>query len=541
MSSNIDSGPESGSAPAQGQGVSQGRRAVEIKEHYDFIVCGAGSSGSVVARRLAENPDVTVLLLEAGGDNDDPAVHVPDMWPTIIGTERDWGFNAEPNPLVNDRVLPFSMGKGLGGGSAVNGMIWARGHQSDWDHFASEVGDEAWSYDSVLDIYRRIEDWHGLPDPKHRGTGGPVFVAASADPSALAVAVVDAAGALGVPTFDSPNGAMMEGHAGAALADLRIRDGKRESVFQSYVHPYMDRPNLSVLTHALVRRITFEGTRATGVEITHRETTRQIAAQAEVVLSLGAINTPKVLMQSGVGDELELARFGIPVVQHLPGVGRNFHDHLAVDCVWEFHQPPPTNNKAEAAIYWQSTSGLAGPDLFAASAAFPHSTPENAARFGLPDSSWVLFGAVASPSSRGQLHLTGADPADAIRIQANTLSEPADLKTAMACVEFLREIGNSAALRPFVKREVMPGNLNGSDLQAYLRDAATTYWHEVGTAKMGRDAMSVVDSDLKVYGIDNLRVADGSILPRITTGNTMAPCVIVGERASASITAEHRL
>lgn len=541
MSANIYSRPNSGTAVAQGRSATRVGRTAEIEEHYDFIVCGAGSSGSVVARRLAENPDVSVLLLEAGGDNEDPAVQVPDLWPTNIGTERDWGFNAEPNPLVNDRVLPFSMGKGLGGGSAINGMIWAHGHKNDWDDLASETGDQAWNYNSVLEIYRRIEDWHGVPDPEHRGAGGPVFVAASDDPSPLASAVLTAAGALGIPRFDSPNGAMMEGHAGTALADLRIRDGKRETVFHSYAYPYLDRPNLSVLTHALVRRITFEGTRATGVEITHRETTRQIAARAEVVLSLGAINTPKVLMQSGVGDEPELARFGIPVVQHLPGVGRNFHDHLALDCVWEFRQPPTLNNKGEAAIYWQSTSGLGGPDLFATAAAFPHSTPENAARFGLPDSSWILFGALAHPASRGQLRLTGADPADAIRIEANTLSEPADMKTATACVEFLREIGNSAALRPFVKREVMPGNLNRSGLEDYIRNAATTYWHEVGTAKMGRDAMSVVSSDLKVYGIENLRVADGSILPRITTGNTMAPCVVIGERASASITAEHRL
>lgn len=335
---------------------------------------------------------------------------------------------------------------------------------------------------------------------------------------------------------------MMEGHGGVSISDMRSRDGKRESVFRSYAYPYMDRPNLTVLTHAYVNRLTFDGTRATGVEISYQGTTRRIGAAHEVVLSLGAIHTPKVLMQSGVGDEAELRRFGIPVLQHLPGVAQNFQDHVGLDCVWEYREAlPPRNTMSEAILFWKSTSGLEYPDLFVCQAEVPKSTDENAARFGLPEAGWTLFGAVAQPNSRGRLRLTGPDPLDPIQIEANTFSDPHDLKAAIACVELCREIGNSAALRPFVKREVMPGNLKGRQLEEYVRDAATSYWHETCTAKMGQDTMSVVDGHLNVYGIDNLRIADGSIMPRITTGNTMAPCVVIGERAAEILKAEHRL
>jgi choline dehydrogenase len=252
-----------------------------------------------------------------------------------------------------------------------------------------------------------------------------------------------------------------------------------------------------------------------------------------VVLSLGAIHTPKVLMQSGIGDQAELRRLGIPVVQHLPGVGQNFQDHVAFDCVWEYREVlPPRNTLSEATFFWKSDSGLDSPDLQACQAEVPKSSAENAARFNLPAAGWTLFGGVVRPKSRGHLRLTGPNPLDHIQIEANTLSHPDDLKAAIACVELCREIGNSAALRPFTKREVMPGNLNGAALDNFVRDAASSYCHETCTAKMGQDAMSVVDGKLKVYGIENLRIADGSIMPRVTIGNTMAPCVIIGERAA---------
>lgn len=513
-----------------------------LKPHYDFIVCGSGSSGSVVARRLAENPYVNVLLVEAGGDDSAPSVIEANQWPINLGSDRDWGFHGQPNAHLNGRSIPFSMGKVLGGGSSINVMVWARGHKTDWDFFASEAGDPGWSYESVLDIYRRIEDWHGAPDAAYRGTGGPLFVQPAPHPNPLAPATVEAAQSVGIPSFENPNGRMMEAAAGASITDVRVRNGKRESIFRSYVFPLMDRPNLTVLTNALVTQVTFRGQRATGVEIVWCGATYRIGATSEVVLSLGAINTPKVLMQSGVGDQVELERLGIPVVLHLPGVGRNFQDHVAFDCVWEYQTPmAPQNNMSEAILFATSRAGLNSPDLFVCQAEVPKSTAENAARFGLPKAGWTLFGAVAHPQSRGRLRLAGPRPFDPVLIDANTLSEPADLQTAIACVELCREIGNAAPLRPFTKREVMPGKLKGAELERFVRDAATSYWHETGTAKMGRDSMAVVDGSLQVHGIENLRVADGSILPRVTTGNTMAPCVIVGERAAQFLSGKHRL
>ena len=434
------------------------------------------------------------------------------------------------------------MGKVLGGGSSINVMVWARGHKNDWDFFASEAGDPAWNYDSVLNIYRRIEEWHGSPDPMYRGTGGPIFVVPAPEPNPVAPATVEAARSVGIPTFENPNGRMMEGKGGASICDMLVRDGKRQSVFRSYIFPYMDRPNVTVLTGALVTRITFKGNRAAGVEIFYQGKTHRIVAGLEVVLSLGAIQTPKVLMQSGIGDRAELQRLGVPVLQHLPGVGQNFQDHLALNCVWEYQEPlPPRNNLSEVVFFWKSDPGLDSPDLFACQAEVPKSSAENAARFGLPVAGWTWFGGVAQPKSRGHLRLTGPNPLDPIQIEADTLSHPDDLKTAIACVELCREIGNSAALRPFVKREVMPGNLKGAELEKFVRDAATSFWHETCTAKMGRDEMSVVDGNLKVYGIENLRIADGSIMPRVTTGNTMAPCVIIGERAAEILRAEYKL
>jgi choline dehydrogenase len=514
----------------------------DLKSQYDFIVCGSGSSGAVVARRLAENPDVNVLLLEAGGDDDVPEVMEPGLSPLNLGSERDWGFKAQPNPRLNGRSISLGMGKVLGGGSSINYMAWSRGHKSDWDFFASEAGDPAWNYDSVLKIYRRIEDWHGTPDPKYRGTGGPVFVEPAQDPNPVAPAMVEGARSVGIPTFENQNGRMMEGDGGASILDVRIRAGKRQSVFRSYVFPYMDRPNLTVLTHALVIRLTFAGTRATGVEISYGGKNRRIAAQSEVALSLGAINTPKVLMQSGIRDQAELRRLGIRVVQHLPGVGQNFQDHPAVGCVREYQEAlPPRNNLGEATFFWKSYPQLASPDLQTCQVEVPLCSAENAARFSLPANGWTLYGGVVQPKSRGYIRLTGPNPLDPIQIEANFLSHPDDLKAAIACVELGRAIGNSEPLRPFAKREVMPGNLKGLELENFVRDGASTYHHQTCTAKMGRDSMSVVDSSLRVYGIDNLRIADGSIMPRVTTGNTMAPCVIIGERAAEILREAHKI
>jgi choline dehydrogenase len=521
--------------------ANQARLASDLKTAYDIIVCGAGASGSVVARRLAENQDVQVLLIEAGGHDEVEAVLDPGQWPVNLGSKRDWGFQASPNPHLNNRALSMSMGKVLGGGSSINVMLWARGHRSDWDFFAAESGDADWGYDNVLDIYRRIESWQGAPDPQYRGTSGPVWVQPSSNPSPVAHAMLAAATELGIPTFDSPNGAMMEAPGGAAITDVLMRDGRRHSLFRAYVRPVLDRPNLTVLTDTLVHRVKVEGARATGVEILRDGEALTIRARAEVVLSLGAVQTPKVLMHSGIGDEAELDRVGIPVVQHLAGVGQNFQDHVSFGCTWEYTVPiAPRNGGSEATLYWKSRPELEAPDFLFCQVEFPVPSERTAAR-GVPEHGWTMFAGLAQPKSRGRLRLKSADPSIPLEIDANMMSDPGDRLAAVRCIELCRDLGNSRAFRPFVKREVMPGPLSGDALDDYIRDSAVTYWHQSCTAKMGRDAMSVVDGALRVYGIDGLRIADGSIMPRVATGNTQAPCAVIGERAADLIRIAHQL
>jgi choline dehydrogenase len=262
-----------------------------------------------------------------------------------------------------------------------------------------------------------------------------------------ALAMLEGTRSVGIPTFENQNGRMMEGAGGCSILDLRVRDGKRESVFRSYTFPYMDRPNLTVLTHALVTRITFEGKRATGVECIYNGKTHRISAGLEVVLSLRAIHTPKVLMQSGIGDEVELQRFGIPLVQHLPGVGQNFQDHPAIGCVWECEKPLPPRT-GSVTFFWKSDPNLDTPDIQTCQAEVPLASAEMLTRLNAPAGSWSMFAGLVRPKSRGRIRLTGPNPMDAVQIETDMMSHPDDVKAAIGAVQLCREIGNSAVFRP---------------------------------------------------------------------------------------------
>jgi choline dehydrogenase len=512
--------------------------AMALTGPFDFIVCGGGTAGCVVARRLTDRGSTRVLLLEAGGDERIEAVRKASIWMSNIGSSRDWQFESEPGAALDGRRAALPMGKVLGGGSSINGLVWARGHRNDFDRWAEQTGDPGWRYSAVLDLYRRIEDWDGPVDALRRGRGGPMTVTRPRDPVPLVAALCEATAAAGVPVADDLNGPMMEGAGGCGIPNITVdAGGERVCTAGAYLRPVMAHDTLTVLLYAQVRRLLLEGSRIVGVEFAHQGRLYTARAEREVVLSLGAINTPKVLMLSGIGDAAQLRRHGIPVVQHLPGVGRNFQDHILVaGCVWEYRTPEaPRNNSAEFTFFCKSDPALPTPDLQPVLEECAFGSEITRPRYDLPVDparAWTLAPGLVRPASRGHVELTGADPEDRVAVHANFLSEPQDVRALLTAVDLCRDIGNSPPLKPFVRRELMPGPLGRKDLERWLRQAAGTYFHQTCTAKMGRDEMSVVDGSLRVYGVEGLRIADGSVMPEITTGNTMAPCVMIGERAA---------
>lgn len=513
--------------------ANQSERAAALLPAYDYIVVGTGSAGSALVGRLSASRNANILVIEAGDWDTAPSVLDPRVWFTNLGSDRDWKDVAIPSSGTNNRAIPEHMGKVVGGGSSINATIWARPFRGDLEGWAQEAGDAAWGYEHALSIYRRMENWQGKPDAKYRGKGGPVWCQPAANPHPAAPAMLAACKSLGLPVLEDLNGAREEGAGGFALMNQIIRDGRRQSMARSYLYPALARKNVTLLVRTHVDRITFNGTRATGVEISVGGVQKRIEAKSEVILSAGGLNTPKLLMLSGIGDEVQLRKHDIKTVFHAPEVGENFQDHLLHGgCIWEPKEHiPHRNSAANASGFVKSQASLAIPDVNLVQIELPYASDVIGKQYAPPPTSWALCAGLVGPKSRGAVRLRSANPADRPIVDARFLSHPDDVKALAHGIELCREIGNSPAMRDFVKREVVPGKkLAGGELDDFIRNGATTYFHQAGTCRMGKDTRAVVDAKLRVNGVQGLRIADSSVMPRIPAVATMASCALIGER-----------
>lgn len=519
--------------------TNQNERAAKLLDTYDYIVVGSGSAGCALVGRLAARTEANILVIEAGDWDVAPSVLDPRVWFTNLGTERDWQDVAIPSPSTNNRAIPEHMGRVVGGGSSINATIWARPFKSDLDHWADVSGDSGWGYEQGLSVFRKVEDWQGKPDARYRGKGGPVWVQPAHDPHPVAPAMLAACRSLGLPVLDDQNGAREEGTGGFAFMNQIVRDGQRQSMARAYLYPVLGRKNVTLLVNTHVDRLTFSGTRVTGVQIRRGNTVSNVSAKSEVIVSAGGINTAKLLMLSGIGDEAQLRKHGIKARVHSPEVGRNFQDHvLHGGCIWEPKEAMPhRNSAAEVAGFWRSDSTLSSPDINLVQIELPYASEVVAKEYAPPPSSWALCAGLIAPKSRGTVTLRTDKPEDRPVVDAQFLSHPDDVKALAVGIEMCREIGNSAAMKDFVKREVAPGRkLTGKAIEDFVRNGATTYFHESGTCRMGKDSQAVVDARLRVNGVQNLRIADSSIMPRIAGVATMASCVLIGERMASILT-----
>jgi choline dehydrogenase len=518
-------------------------------ETFDYIVIGAGSAGCVLANRLSEDEAARVLLLEAGGEDDADEVHIPAAFSTLFRTKYDWNYDTVEQKNLGGRPAYWPRAKMLGGCSSMNAMIYIRGNRADYDGW----GVPGWAFDDVLPYFVRAERNARLSGPLH-GTAGPLHVEDRRYTHELSQAWVDAAVAWGMKPNDDFNGVAQEG---AGLYQVTCHNGKRWSTADAYLRPALSRTNLTVRTNALVERVIFEGTRAVAVAYSRAGVACEVRASTEIVLSGGAVNSPQLLMLSGVGPASHLKDMGIDVVAHLPGVGENLHDHPAIAILWrtkgttdltELATParllrwqltgrgPFASNIGESGAFFHTRDGLAAPDMQVLVA--PSLFYDN----GLHDPSVAGFTAGATlvdVASRGQLRLRSADPRWRPVIDPAYYTEPVDLDAVLSALRTLIEIGKVGPLAKYLAEPFLPTSLDLTDeqLTEHVQAQTQTLYHPVGTCAMGVGEHSVVDPTLKVHGIDGLRVVDASVMPVVPRGNTNAPTIMVAEKAADLIRA----
>jgi len=502
---------------------------------YDYVIVGGGSAGCVVARRLIDNTDATVLVIEAGpSDAGIAEIADPARWVSLMGGPYDWGYAYAPGPHLGGRVVPIPRGKVLGGSSSINAMLWYRGHPSDYDGWG-----DGWDFSSVLPYFKRAEDWEGGAS-EWRGAGGPLHIGRSKDPHPVAAALLQASDSLGVPVIDDPNGANNEG---AALSNFNIgRDGKRWSTARGYLAPVSENPRLTVVTGSPVLRIGLAGTRAVSVTHLTNGRSRETRANVEVILAAGAIDTPRLMMLSGLGPAETLRSLGLPVVADLPGVGMNLQDHpllMGVNFAATDPLGPVRDNGGGTMVNWKSDPGIAAPDLHAFIVQGPHAGAEVRAAWPLPEHVFAISPGLMGSKSRGFMQLTGPNPDDPVILQPNFLAEPDDLAALTTAVDFVIELAATPAYARLTTGPAAPSRrLGKKEREDFVRLSCSTFFHCCGTCAMdtgGTDANAVVDPMLRVRGVEGLRIVDASVIPTIPTCNTLAPVVMIAERAAEFI------
>ena len=533
---------------------------------FDYIIVGAGSAGCVLANRLTADGRSTVLLLEAGGKDTNPMIHIPIGYATTLKDPKiNWLYETEVDPTSGNRPHIWPRGKVLGGSSSINGLLYVRGQVADFDQWA-QLGCTGWSHSDVLPYFRRAEGNERLGKDELHGSDGPLNVSDPRDTHMISDAVIRAGVEAGIPFNNDVNG---ETQDGISYFQMTVKNGRRWSLAMGYLRPALTRSNLTLEIHAQAERVVFEGKRATGIRYFQDGKSIEARARREVILSGGAVNSPQMLELSGIGDPQVLAAAGVPVLQPLKGVGTNLQDHYMVstkfrlkDCIsvnelsrgWRLVREVAryaTQRRGLLALsaahiqaYVRTRPGLAGPDvqyhiLPGSMDADAYVNKGELVLEKLPG--LTIAPCQLRPESRGSIHIKTAAPLDRPSIRPNYLADPIDQTTIVAGLRWARTLAAQPALHPWMAEELMPGtDLQGDDeLLAYAREFGSTLYHPVGTAAMGRtdDPMAVVDSHLRVHGIEGLRVVDASVMPRLVSGNTNAATVMIAEKASDMILA----